>query len=59
MSASAETMSLGNHSSFTHRLEGPTVKMHLEITSGSFWFMVLCAGVAGVSGLMFGYDSGK
>ncbi|KAH8903102.1 general substrate transporter [Coniochaeta sp. PMI_546] len=32
--------------------------MHLEITSGSFWFMVLCAGVAGVSGLMFGYDSG-
>jgi hypothetical protein len=33
--------------------------MHLEITSGSFWFMVMCAGVAGVSGLMFGYDSGK
>ncbi|KAL2016689.1 hypothetical protein VTK56DRAFT_3191 [Thermocarpiscus australiensis] len=32
--------------------------MHLKITSGSFWFMVLCAGVAGVSGLMFGYDSG-
>jgi hypothetical protein len=33
--------------------------MHLEITSRSFWFMVMCAGVAGVSGLMFGYDSGK
>lgn len=32
--------------------------MGLDITAKSFWYMVLCATVAGVSGLMFGYDSG-
>ncbi|KAK5419506.1 hypothetical protein LTR20_003945 [Exophiala xenobiotica] len=32
--------------------------MGLDVGSSSFWYMVLCAGVAGVSGLMFGYDSG-
>lgn len=32
--------------------------MGLDIHAASFWYMCLCAGVAGVSGLMFGYDSG-
>lgn len=33
--------------------------MGLDVGAKSFWFMILCAGVAGVSGLMFGYDSGE
>jgi hypothetical protein len=32
--------------------------MGLDFQAKSFWYMMLCAGVAGVSGLMFGYDSG-
>lgn len=33
--------------------------MGLEITAASFWYMCLCASIAGISGMMFGYDSGK
>jgi hypothetical protein len=33
--------------------------MGLDIHAASFWYMCLCASIAGISGIMFGYDSGK